>query len=108
MTEPDRWCTATFDKLNDDVYPPFLRDRMKQDPSYGLAREILAQMAHESNNNIEYNRALKRVTELAESDRDDIIHLFDDEVFWRTLEQRLDPLPSHCKGFKWQQLPNRQ
>ena len=68
---------------------------MKQDPSYGLAREILAQMCRESPESTdilgEYIRALDRVTELAESDRNELIRMYG-IVFWGQVDPGQQPL----------------
>jgi hypothetical protein len=104
MDDPDRWCTATFDKLN---YSPFLRARMKQDPSYGLARDIVVEMRrlqpgcryiHE------YACALARVSGLAEADRSMLMTVNNGERFWGSEDTTRCPLP---RGMLWQQIPAR-
>ena len=64
-TRADRWCTPYYSDLSD--YPSFLREKMKREPSFALAREILDYDV--AIPNIEYENAFRRVVELAEIDR---------------------------------------
>ena len=70
-TRADRWCTPYYSDLSD--YPSFLREKMKREPSFALAREI---SEHDvANPNIEYENAFRRVLELAEIDREALRNL---------------------------------
>ncbi len=79
---------------------------MKQDPLYGLARDIVTEMRRMQPGNrhiAEYRCAIVRVTGLADADRSMLMAFNNGAQFWGSEDTTRCPLP---RGILWQQTPN--